>query len=92
MSPLVMTTVNIYYSDIKPLKSDWPMMVFHGFFYMFANYLGYYDFGFAMYPIIDWKSYPITVAVFILGIGVMTSFYYCFCSWAENHWKRIGEK
>lgn len=42
-TPLLMTSVNIYYTDIKLLKADWKLMAWHGFFYIFANALGTFD-------------------------------------------------
>ena len=57
-TPLVMTWVNIYYTDIKLLKADWKLMAWHGFFYIFANGLGTFDNERAPYPIITWESLP----------------------------------
>lgn len=92
-TPLMMTWTNIHFTDIKLLSADWKLMAFHGFFYMFANYLGFFDFDHAMYPIIDWKNYAATIAVFVLGIfGMCVGFYKCWCSWADGHYKRRGEK
>jgi len=91
-TPLAMTWINIYYTDIKILVADWKLMAFHGFFYMFANYLGFLDFDRAMYPIIDWKSTPVTIFIFFLGIAIFNvGFYTCFCNYADKHYKRRGE-
>lgn len=91
-TPLIMTWVNIYYTDIKLLSADWKLMAWHGFFYMFANYLGFFDFEHEMYPIIDWKSYPQTIGVFLLAIATLVcGFYVCFCNYAEKHYKRRSE-
>merc|ERR1719240_583219 len=57
ITPLVMIWVNIYFTDIKLLSADWKLMAFHGFFYMFANYLGAFDMDHMVYPIITWESY-----------------------------------
>lgn len=56
--PIIMTHINIYYSDIKLQEGDWTIQVWTLFFYMFANFLGTYEFGRMIYPIVDWKSYP----------------------------------
>ena len=42
-TPLIMTWTNIYYTDIKLQIADWKLMAFHGLFYIFANYLGFFD-------------------------------------------------
>ena len=42
-TPLIMTWVNIYFTDVKIMAADWKLMAFHGFFYIFANYLGFFD-------------------------------------------------
>lgn len=91
-TPLIMTWVNIYFTDIKLLKADWKLMVWHGFFYMFANYLGFFDLEHAMYPIIDWTSYPQTITVFLLAIAFLVcGFYICWCNFADKYFKRRGE-
>lgn len=90
--PLIVSTFNIYYTDIKLLKVDWKLMIFHGYFYMFADWLGFFDTGHYIYPIITWDSYPLTILYFTIGIWFMcVGFYKCFCSWADLHWKRRGE-
>lgn len=91
-TPILMTSLNVYFTDIKLLKADWKLAVWHGFFYMFANKLGTFDMDHAVYPIIDWKSYPMTIAVFCLAIAIMSGVYYCHCIWLETHLKRRGEK
>ena len=91
-TPLIMTWVNIYYTDIKLLAADWKLMAWHGFFYMFANYLGFFDMDREVYPIIDWKSYPQTIIVFLLGIATfIVGYYLCWCNWADKNLKRRGE-
>lgn len=91
-TPIIMTTVNIYFSDIKILRADWKLVTWHGFFYMFANWLGAFDMGHEVYPLITWKSYPVTIGIFLIGIAVMSGFYLCFTSWTDAHLKRRGEK
>jgi hypothetical protein len=90
-TPLLMTWLNIYYTDIKLLSADWPMMAFHGFLYLFANWLGMFDKE-MHYPIIDWVNTPLTILIIILGIGLFNcGFYLCWCSYADKHYKRRGE-
>lgn len=52
--PIVFTGLNLYFTDIKLLKADWPFSIWHGVFYIFANFIGTYDHQRAVYPIIDW--------------------------------------
>lgn len=54
LSPLIMIWVNIYFTDIKILSADWKLMVWHGVFYAFANWLGQFDHDIAIYPMTDW--------------------------------------
>ena len=91
-TPLIMTWVNIYYTDIKLLAADWKLMAWHGFFYMFANRLGVFDMDHEVYPIIDWKNTPQTIVIFIAGIFAFNSgFYLCWCNWWDKNFKRRGE-
>merc|ERR1712098_287238 len=57
--PIVTTTLNIWYTDMKIFKADWKLMIPLGFFYMYANALGTYDMGHVIYPIIDWQNIPV---------------------------------
>lgn len=91
-TPLIMTTVNIYFTDIKLLAADWKLMVFHGFFYWFANALGQFDHGSPMYgPLTDWVNHPmIAIPLFVTCIPtIIVGYYLLFCHF---QWKRRGEK
>lgn len=90
-TPLLMTSLNIYYTDIKILAADWKLMVFHGVFYLFANMLGNFDKGHGVYGFLtDWGTDPgIACSLFAFGIPtVIVGFYTCFCHY---QWKRRGE-
>lgn len=90
-TPLMMTWMNIYYTDIKLLSADWKLMAFHGFLYVFANHLGFFDKN-MVYPYIDWKSTSQTMLILLAGIAVFNcGFYLCWCSYADKHYKRRGE-
>lgn len=92
-TPIIMTSLNCYYSDIKIMKADWKLCVWHGFLYTFFNFLGFFDMGIAVYaPFISWVSYPFTFGEMITGSFVMGGFYYLYAMWAEAHLKRRGEK
>lgn len=57
---------------------------------MFANFLGTYECDHAIYPIIDWKSYPATIGIFILAIGIVTGVNYGYTV-CLNKYKRRDE-
>lgn len=76
--PLLMTSLNFYFTDLKMLKEDWKLQFFQGLLYIFFNWLGVQDKG-KIYPIIDWKSYPETIAISVFGIGCMAAAWYGIC-------------
>ena len=49
---------------------NWSFIVFLGCVYPIANFLGYYETGVPLYPIVDWSSYPLTLLLF----GVLALF------------------
>lgn len=91
-TPLIMTSLNVYFTDIKLLSADWKLMVFHGVFYCFANMLGQFDSGRSEYgPLTDWENDPgLATSMFVFGIPtIIVGFYMLFCHF---QWKRRGEK
>lgn len=62
------------------------------FFYMYANYVGSYDLGHFIYPYIDWRSYPATIAIFVFAICLLTAIYYGYCVCMDNWLKRRGSQ
>ena len=83
ITPITMIWLNIYFTDIKILSADWKLMVWHGVFYAFANWLGQFDHGIGQYPMTDWdKGYLPVIAFFTFGISTMVWFYNCFCKYA----------
>lgn len=90
ITPLVMIWVNIYFTDIKMLSADWKLMVWHGLFYAFANWLGQFDHDVPIYPMTDWVNAPgMVIGFFIVGIPSMIGFWLCYCNYANQ--KRRGE-
>jgi len=75
-TPLNMTSLNIYFTDIKMIRKDWTLMWVWGLIYTFFNALGTYDMGHAVYPIITWESYSFTLGVFFIAFCVSSVFYY----------------
>ena len=54
LTPLFMTWVNVYFTDIKMLTADWKIMAWHGILYIFGNYLGQFGKGTSLYrPVTD---------------------------------------
>ena len=89
-TPLLMTSVNVYFTDIKMLSGDWKLQVWHGLFYAFANWLGQLDRGTAEYPMTDWDNSPmIAITFWTFGVPLMCAFYIGFCNYIQP--KRRGE-
>lgn len=87
--PLIMTSLTFYFTDLKMLKGDWKLTLWHGLLYIFFNWLGTEDYG-HLYPIIDWKSYPETLAYAVFGVCCMAGAWYGICSCFESTFKRRG--
>lgn len=81
--PICVTTFNIYLTDIRIQKNDWWIILYMNSVYIIFNYIGVYDYGY-IYPIIDWKSTPETLAIFCIAITGMVYFYWWFAQWAEK--------
>lgn len=90
--PFVMMHINIYYSDVKLQEGDWDIQVWTLFFYMFANFLGGYEMHHAVYPIIDWKSYPATIGIFCFAIALVVACNYGYSVCMNRSLKRRGEQ
>lgn len=92
VAPWVMVLLNIYITDIQPLKVDWKLVYFIAGFYTLWNFWGNWDMaiygGLRVYPIIDWKNYLITFGGFVLLYSLMGVLYYYDCVWRDSCWKR----
>lgn len=74
--PFVSTLINVIFTDMILLKKDWKLMVALGILYAFANFLGVYDCGMPLYPVLDWKNTIYTLFCFTCIIIIKTSLYY----------------
>lgn len=56
--PYVIILLNIYFTDVKPLKEDYKFVYLIGALYILWNFIGNWDYsaygGLRVYPIIDW--------------------------------------
>lgn len=89
-TPAIMVTLNVYFSDIKILRSDWNFAMLHVPVYMFANFIGNMYVP-LVYPVIDWVSYPITLGAFFACGVIQCVAYYYDCTWRDSCWKRRSE-
>lgn len=91
LTPWLMVLANIYFTDIKLMKLDWKLHIFHCPIYVFMNYVGncYQQ---LTYPLIDWVSTPMTLFLFSLCGAVMCTCYYYNCQWHDSCLKRRNEK
>jgi len=91
-SPIVITYLNIWYTDMTLFKKDWLLMFPLGLFYIYANALGSYDNGHGLYPLIDWSDpqygCPGTIFTFTVFGYLMAYMFYKFAEHVEVVWKR----
>lgn len=96
LSPYVIVLLNIYFTDVKPLKMDYKFVYFIAGFYTFWNFLGNWDMsyygGLRVYPIIDWKNYFYTFLGFVALYSFMGTLYYYDCIWRDGCWKRRSDQ
>ena len=86
--PVISTMTNLYFSDIKLLKNDWPLIIIMGLLYIPCNYIGYRTTGKAIYPIGDWKSVPFTIAVYVVVALLEAGIFYLFASHTHRKQKK----
>ena len=82
--PLVSTLINVLLTDMILLKKDWKLMIVLGIMYVFANFLGVYDSGMPLYPVLDWNNVFHTLFCFICIITIKTSLYYLIAMMIEK--------
>ena len=74
--PFASTLINLLFTDMILLKKDWKLMVVLGIMYVFANFLGVYDSGMPLYPVLDWENTSNTLFCFFCIITTKTTLYY----------------
>ena len=74
--PAISSITNLILSDIKMIKTDWKMVAFFGWTYLFANAYGTYEMKQPVYPVADWKNIPETFILYSLAGLAMGGFFY----------------
>jgi hypothetical protein len=82
--PFASTFLNVFLTDMVLLKKDWKLMIVLGITYVFANFLGVYDSGMPLYPVLDWNNTCNTLFCFICIITIKTSLYYLIATLTQK--------